>query len=181
VLFIRPNVTDNMLTSGMDTGFLLTTDNPAATAALLDKIAENVMRQFGAATYENGRLTVPLGAIVGQPQLGTFEVFSSEDFFAIGTGSGTLESMLNPTTSITAGEGYQFASGLFLENLTTLLFVNGEAIQEAMLQLMDLDPAATNMERAEVNAVFSVIQSAAVSVTETNNVTNARFMLALSN
>jgi hypothetical protein len=163
-------------------GFVISTDNPEATAAYVEAQAELALNAYNTATFEDGVLTLPVDNLI--PFAGTWEIVlaSNDEVGYLGAGDGA-EFALEPSgDSVTTTDLYGFESNAFLDNFSVLWYINMEPVREVIdgvLAEIGEDEMLDEEELAMVDMALGLLDTASVTVsgTETSSVT--RFTLTL--
>ena len=180
VAFVRANVTDDPMTSGLESGNLMVIDDSVAVTEVVEKVAAYVTRAYGGATYEDGTLSVSLEALLGLEELGTMTITTTDEFLVSGSDT-AVDVLLNPGDAITGTDIWAFESNIFLVEPDAVFFINGAAIRDAADQLINLvGDQVTVSEAQAIQAVLSIVDSAAITLQENDSGTTARFTITLS-
>lgn len=179
VLYLRPVLTETSPLGGaVETGWVVNTDNPEATAELVEATADLAQRQFDPATFEDDTLTVPFGAVVSLPEFSPLVMTATDDVFAVGTGD-TVERALDPDDTVTDTDAYAFESDLFLDDPSLLFYISVEPLREFTLTLLE-DSGMVNEDDLEAaSALLNLLDSAAVTTSRAERISTARFTLTL--
>jgi len=180
VLYLRPVLTEASPLGGtVESGWVVNTDNPEATADLVAATAELAQRQFDPATFEDDTLTVPFGAVISLPEFSRLVMTANDDVFAVGTGD-TIERALDPDDTITDTDAYAFESDLFLDDPSLLFYINVEPLREFTLTLLEDSGMANEDDLEAASALLNLLDSAAITTNRAERTSTARFTLTLS-
>jgi hypothetical protein len=163
-----------------ESGFVLTTDNPEATAGLVSAIARMAQESFSAATFEDGTLTVPLGALFSMPELGSLSMTSTDDYSHAGT-TDTVNFALSPDgANLTEADAFAFDQSLFLPETIALAFVNITPLRGALASFAQANPRAIRRDELEtLQATLGLIDSMSISANSDGETSAARFTITL--
>lgn len=171
-------------------GNIMTTDNPEATAAFVEGQAARILNVFNTATFEDGVITIPVGAVFSQPD--TNKIASTDTFYVSGT-SDLVDFALAPGESLLDTDTYAFESGLFLEGTATLWYIDMAPIREAfdvavasgMLEDMadmgmgDMDMALTEENAAVISDLLGLLDTSSITSVSGDGDGVSRFTLTL--
>lgn len=161
---------------------IISTDNPEATAELVEGIAALATNAFAPATFEDGMLTIPVGTLISQPELGVQMITSTDEFFISGTANAVNFALGGDGDALTSTEGYAFESGLFLPEPTSLLYIDMAPIREAANAAIAasgmIDPEGE--EAIIANTLLSIIETSSVTIASNGDSSTARFTLTVS-
>jgi hypothetical protein len=161
-------------------GFALATDNPSATAGLVSAIARMALESFSAATFEDGTLTVPFGALFSMPELGSISVTSTGDYFLAGTTDAVNFALSPDGASLSQADAFTFDQSLFLPDTMALAYVNIAPLRGALASFAQANPTAINRSDLEaLQTALGLADSMSISAHSDGETSAARFTITL--
>jgi hypothetical protein len=161
-------------------GVALSTDNPSATADLVSAIARMALESFSAATFEDGTLTIPFGAVFSMPELGSFSITSSDDYFLAGTTDAVNFALSGDGASLSQADAFAFDQSLFLPDTMALAYVNFAPLRGALASFAQANPNAIRRDDLEMSqAMLGLIDSMSITATVGDETSAARFTITL--
>jgi hypothetical protein len=161
-------------------GVALSTDNPSATAGLVSAIARMALESFSAATFEDGTLTVPLGALFSMPELGSLSMTSTDDYFLAGTTDAVNFALSGDGASLSQADAFAFDQSLFLPDTMALAYVNFAPLRGALASFAQANPNAIRRDDLEMSqAMLGLIDSMSITATVGDETSAARFTITL--
>lgn len=179
VLAMRPRLeAENLLTSNVDLSLLLGTDNPEATAAIVEEFAKDVIAQFSAATFDDGTLRVPFGALISRDDLAVLAMTANDTFMAMGTELYTNE-LGNTDAPVTGTDHYAFESSLFLEDPFMLLYIDLEPLVGEAREALELSGLVPPFLLEAFDGASNLIDTSSITFARADGIATARFTITL--
>ena len=179
LLAMRPRLNINdLFDSGLDFAFLLATDNPEATAALVEEVAKNTIAAFSAATFEDGMLRTPLGALISQPELGVSAMTSTDSFLAMGSAA-LVDDMLAPEAALSGTDNYAFESSLFVDDPYLLFYIDFAPIAQLLVDGVEAINMGLDGNSDALNTLAALLDSSAISAGRADGIATTRLTITL--
>ncbi|PJF23265.1 MAG: hypothetical protein CUN56_01765 [Phototrophicales bacterium] len=181
--YLAVDYADGMLT--LDNTTIFSNEAPDVAAQLITVLAEMVTESFVPATFDNDVLNVPLSALFSLPDALVASVGSNDEVIALGSEQGVAFALEPSGDTLTDMPGYAVESALFLPDAETLLYVDVAPLRQTIVQFVDDNAAMFSpSDLADIDglmALLNLIETASITVTHGDDVTNARFTLTVAN
>jgi hypothetical protein len=167
----------------LDNTTIFSNEVPDVTAQLVEEIATIITESFAPATFEDGIVNAPLGAILSLPDVLTFSIGSNDDVVAIG-GTQSVNFALNPgDATITSTEGFAFESSMFLSDPSTLLYIDAAPLRATLSKFVDdnadMFSSSDMRDIQDLMVLLNIVDTASVTTTQGDGFVAARFVLSL--
>jgi hypothetical protein len=152
------------------------------TAAILaDSIARLATDIFAAATYEQGRLIVPLSSLLQVPVVTDLSLAAGDNLLAFGSPA-AVDFALNQGPDIRTGERFEAASALFLPDAAWLLYADAGQLRAVLDEIIASAPLDDfeRRELEEMSLALGLLDTATISASRADGVHRARLTLTLS-
>lgn len=166
---------------GFDT--LVTSGDPEVTGQILEAMAETAQAIFNPATFSDGRLDVPLGALFSMPDVLTITSAITDEFLVSGSPD-DVDFALEPSgDAISDTERFSFEAGQFLPNATSLWYIDVGPLRDLLggfleAQGENLDET-TRGDLNDLGTLLELLDTSAITTanTETGGVLRATLTL----
>lgn len=120
----------------LGSNLLIATQDPEATTELVEAIAEILTDVLVPAVFADGVVTAPLGTIISMDELLTFSVAATDEIVIMGSEQDVAFALEPGDDSLTSTDAFAFESTLFLDEPTTLWYIDTEPLRALIRGLL---------------------------------------------